>query len=95
MLTPEDIFEKEFKKSMRGYDIDEVNEFLDQIIQDYGRLLEENKSIKKELQQLKSGKNRQEVHGSSLAVEKELDPLDPLQDLIRRVEALEKKTKYL
>ena len=92
MLTPEDIFEKEFKKSMRGYDIDEVNEFLDQIIQDYGRLLEENKSVKKELQQLKSSKNRQEVHGSSFAVEKEMDPL---QDLIKRVEALEKKTKYL
>lgn len=96
MLTPEDIFEKEFKKSMRGYDIDEVNEFLDRVIQDYGRLIEENKALKKEIQQTKSTKNRQEVHGSSVVSsftdEREKDPI---QDLTKRVEALEKKTKYL
>ena len=96
MLTPEDIFEKEFKKSMRGYDIDEVNEFLDQVIQDYGRLLEENRTIKKELQQFKSTKNRQEVHGTSLMSGLDNDKeKDPIQDLVKRVEALEKKTKYL
>ncbi len=94
MLTPEDIFEKEFKKSMRGYDIDEVNEFLDQIIQDYGRLLEENKTIKKELQQLKSTKSRNDIHNSNIFDELPKEK-DPIQDLIKRVEALEKKTKYL
>lgn len=31
-LTPLDIHNKEFKRSFRGYDEDEVNEFLDQVI---------------------------------------------------------------
>ena len=34
-LTPIDIHNKEFSKVFRGYDEDEVNEFLDQIIKDY------------------------------------------------------------
>ena len=35
MYTPKDIFEQEFKSSMRGYDKKEVDEFLDDIIKDY------------------------------------------------------------
>ncbi|TCW41173.1 DivIVA domain-containing protein [Laceyella sacchari] len=34
-LTARDIHNKEFKRKMRGYDVDEVNHFLDQIIKDY------------------------------------------------------------
>lgn len=34
-LTPRDIFNKDFKSSIRGYDVDEVNEFLDLVIQNY------------------------------------------------------------
>jgi DivIVA domain-containing protein len=34
-LTAEEIHRKEFKRSMRGYDISDVNEFLDEIIKDY------------------------------------------------------------
>ena len=34
-LTPIDIHNQEFSKVFRGYDEDEVNEFLDQIIKDY------------------------------------------------------------
>ena len=34
-LTPLDIHNKEFSKGFRGYDEDEVNEFLDQVIKDY------------------------------------------------------------
>ena len=35
MLKPMDIHNKEFKKAMRGYDAEEVDEFLDSVIQDY------------------------------------------------------------
>ena len=89
MLTPEEIFEKEFKRSVRGYNIDEVNEFLDQIIQDYARLLEENKNLKKENQQLKTSTGRQNYHSETPADK------NSLQDLLKRVETLEKKTKFL
>ena len=42
-LTPLDIHNREFKKAMRGYDQDEVNEFLDEIIRDYEMMIRENK----------------------------------------------------
>ncbi|MFT9487208.1 MAG: DivIVA domain-containing protein [Tepidibacillus sp.] len=91
MLTPEDIFEKEFKRSIRGYDVDEVNEFLDQVIQDYSRLIEENKALKKENQQLKSNTTRQSYHAPAPTPEESIT----LQDLVKRVEILEKKTRFL
>lgn len=42
-LTPLDIHNKEFTRSFRGYDEDQVNEFLDQVIKDYEALIRENK----------------------------------------------------
>ncbi|WJH33095.1 DivIVA domain-containing protein [Paenibacillus sp. CC-CFT747] len=44
-LTPLDIHNKEFKRSFRGYDEDEVNEFLDQVIKDYESIIRENKDL--------------------------------------------------
>ncbi|WP_409292146.1 DivIVA domain-containing protein [Peribacillus sp. SCS-26] len=44
-LTPLDIHNKEFSKGFRGYDEDEVNEFLDQIIKDYEIILREKKEM--------------------------------------------------
>ncbi|MBH5316885.1 DivIVA domain-containing protein [Paenibacillus sp. GSMTC-2017] len=44
-LTPLDIHNKEFARSFRGYDEDEVNEFLDQVIKDYESIIRENKEI--------------------------------------------------
>lgn len=83
MLTPEEIFEKEFKRSVRGYDMDEVNEFLDKIIQDFARLIEENKLMSRELQQLRTSPNRQNFHSSQ-------EEKYAVEDLVRRIEAIEK-----
>ncbi|WP_059104753.1 DivIVA domain-containing protein [Shouchella shacheensis] len=44
-LTPLDIHNKEFTRSFRGYDEDEVNEFLDQVIKDYEAVLREKKDL--------------------------------------------------
>lgn len=44
-LTPLDIHNKEFSRSFRGYDEDEVNEFLDQIIKDYEAIIREHKEL--------------------------------------------------
>lgn len=51
-LTPLDIHNKEFGRKLRGYDEDEVNEFLDQIIKDYEGLIRENKEIQKHTETL-------------------------------------------
>lgn len=48
-LTPVDIHNKEFSKRMRGYDEDEVNEFLDQIIKDFELILREKKELETKL----------------------------------------------
>ncbi|WP_274363340.1 DivIVA domain-containing protein [Paenibacillus thermotolerans] len=51
-LTPLDIHNKEFSRRLRGYDEDEVNEFLDQIIKDYEALIRENKELHSQVQSL-------------------------------------------
>ncbi len=48
-LTPLDIHNKEFGKGFRGYDEDEVNEFLDQVIKDYELLIREKKELEEKL----------------------------------------------
>ena len=50
MLTPTDIHNKDFKKSFRGYDPDQVDDFLDQIVNDYERLYRENSKLKDDLE---------------------------------------------
>ncbi|MDG5788269.1 DivIVA domain-containing protein [Evansella sp. AB-P1] len=44
-LTPLDIHNKEFSRGFRGYDEDEVNEFLDQVIKDYEMVIREKKDL--------------------------------------------------
>lgn len=54
MLTPLDIHNKEFKKSFRGYNEEDVDEFLDKVIKDYEQLYRENIEIKENLDRLTS-----------------------------------------
>lgn len=48
-LTPLDIHNKEFGRRLRGYDEDEVNEFLDQIIKDYEAMIRDNKELQNQI----------------------------------------------
>ncbi|KAA0548011.1 DivIVA domain-containing protein [Bacillus sp. BGMRC 2118] len=48
-LTPLDIHNKEFSRGFRGYDEDEVNEFLDQVIKDYEMVIREKKELEEKL----------------------------------------------
>jgi len=48
MITPKDIHDKEFKRSLRGYDLDDVDQFLDMIIKDLETLYKENASLREE-----------------------------------------------
>ncbi len=51
-LTPLDIHNKEFTRKIRGYDEDEVNEFLDQVIKDYEMVIREKKELDEKVNQL-------------------------------------------
>ncbi len=46
MLTPLDIQNKEFRKTLRGYDVKAVDLFLDEVIEDYEKIYKENVELK-------------------------------------------------
>jgi DivIVA domain-containing protein len=50
MITPLEIQNKEFRRGIRGYKEDEVDEFLDKIILDYEKLYKENLELKDNLE---------------------------------------------
>lgn len=52
-LTPLDIHNKEFSKTFRGFDEDEVNEFLDQVIKDYEMIIREKKELESQVKEMK------------------------------------------
>ena len=49
MIDPIEIENKEFKKSLRGYNEDEVDEFLDLVKEDYEQLYRENIELKEKI----------------------------------------------
>ncbi|SHJ60522.1 cell division initiation protein [Clostridium cavendishii DSM 21758] len=48
-LTPMEINNKEFKRGLRGYNAEEVDEFLDEIVENYEELYKENSVLKERL----------------------------------------------
>lgn len=52
-LNTKDILEKNFKTSMRGYNQEEVDEFLDTVIQDYESFTMEIEKLKQENERLR------------------------------------------
>lgn len=95
-LSPEDIYEKEFKIDARGYRPQEVDNFLDLVIKDYGEfikmirayekeyqtLMKENKELKMEIRHLKTKLEEEESSSTSGNVNN--------VDLLRRISQLEK-----
>lgn len=49
MLRPIDIQNKEFEKKIKGYDTEQVDDFLDKIIADYEKLIKENITMRDKL----------------------------------------------
>jgi cell division initiation protein len=52
MLTPLDIHNKEFKRGFRGYNEEEVDEFLDRVVKDFEKLYQENLEMKEAVERL-------------------------------------------
>ncbi|MEK3731111.1 MULTISPECIES: DivIVA domain-containing protein [Paenibacillus] len=67
-LTPLDIHNKEFARRIRGYDEDEVNEFLDQVIKDYESVIRENK----------------EMHNQLMAMQEKLDHFANIEETLSK-----------
>ena len=52
MLTPLDIENKKFSKTLKGYNVDEVDDFLDQVTLEYERLYKDNAEFKSKFDQI-------------------------------------------
>lgn len=55
MLSRQDIRNKLFSVKFRGYNQEEVDEFLDEMIATLDALEQENQSLKRQIKRLKSG----------------------------------------
>lgn len=89
-LTPMEIYNKDFKSArVRGYDKDDVNQFLDLIIQNYEDLIHENEQIKEQLKKA----NRKEGAKVATSSPTGLDMSayeEALEELLVRIERIEK-----
>jgi cell division initiation protein len=74
-LTPLDIHNKEFGRRFRGYDEDEVNAFLDEIIKDYEALMRDYKEMQGQMsilsEKLNHFSNIEETLSKSIIVAQE------------------------
>ena len=51
-ITPMDIEQQEFSRSFRGYNEEEVDDFLDKIVKDYEELINENLKLNEEIERM-------------------------------------------
>ncbi|PRO64428.1 cell division regulator GpsB [Alkalicoccus urumqiensis] len=84
-LSKNDIYEKEFKTSMRGYNQDEVDQFLDEIIKDYEAFESQVQKLEKQLEEQKQRPQREEQRSAPKA-----PAANTNYDILRRLSNLEK-----
>ncbi len=65
-ISPKDILEKEFAKKFNGYDPEQVDEFLDDVIRQFESLMEENENILAKNEALKSELSRYKAKADKL-----------------------------
>ena len=95
-IMPQDILEKNFKIDTRGYRLKEVDQFLDDIINDYEQFLEIINHLEKEKAELiaENMNLKQELRNSKLTVEAASNSKGGNEvtnvDIMRRLSQLEK-----
>ena len=91
MITPLEIENKQFAKAMRGYNADEVDQFLDEITLDLQKLLAENERLKAKVESLESDLNQYKKSETS-----ELNTLESAKKLMRDIsESAEKRAEII
>ena len=76
------ILRKKFKKSFRGYNRDEVDNFLNKVMKDYEKLLEENKILSEEVKRLR--KEIEDYHSKQKKLEETLISVQRSTQLIEK-----------
>ena len=96
VLSPEEIYEKEFKVDARGYRPQEVDNFLDLIIKDYSEFIKLIRGYERELQSMSEENSK--LKGQIRKLQTELEAQESSSnssninnvDLLRRISQLEK-----
>lgn len=100
IFSPKDIYEQDFKTSMRGYDKNEVDEFLDDVIKDYETYTAQIAALRKENEKLKADAKKAAAQPASVAPTYGSDGVRTASvasaqanniDLLKRVSRLEKE----
>ncbi len=95
-LTPMEIQNKEFERTFRGYAVEDVHEFLEQVAQEYEQLLRENTELKEQLNQftekLKSYQKLEETMHNAIIVAQETAE-DVKQNAMREAELVRREAE--
>lgn len=94
IYSPKDIFEQDFKVSMRGYDKKEVDVFLDDVIKDYENYLEQIEKLQMEnrrLQQAEREASNVRNSGTAMYNQKPIAQSATNFDILKRISRLEKE----
>lgn len=86
MITPMDIHNKTFSKSLRGYSEEEVNDFLQQIVTDYEQIYREHREMEEQMDQMKTKLANYEKISETMA-----NTLDLAKETAERVKTNAKK----
>lgn len=87
-LTGKDVFDKDFKSTMRGYNPKEVDEFLDIIIQDYDAFNQEISRLQQENDKLKKNTSEQQQQYTRTRAPQQNTQVN--YDVLKRLSNLEK-----
>jgi cell division initiation protein len=83
-ITPLDIYQQEFKRVLRGFDPDEVEDFLERIADDYEQLIKENTALEEQIKslevQLATGPEAEQIDASEISTKEDAS------DIIRAAE---------
>lgn len=91
MITPEQIETKEFSRAVRGYKMEEVDEFLDVIILDLEQLLKENKLLEETVSEL-----REEIVQHKKSESSVINTLDSAKKLMKDIsESAERRAEII
>lgn len=96
VLTPLEIYNKEFGKSLRGYKEDEVDSFIDKVLADYEKLYKENMDLKEAVEnnhnQLSQYKKMEEtLHNSIIVAQQTAEEVKKVAE--ERAELLDKQAE--
>ncbi len=96
-FSPEEIVNKDFKQKYRGYDVAEVDPFLDQVIQDYEAFSNRIKTLEQENQRLVTKVDELSQHGETAPSTNSFVAAGPSvttnttnYDILRRISNLER-----